>query len=64
LEKRNVGVESEGREVSVDGEKPASLAAAMTANGGVAAEKEKVLISMVLRKPGQNFNRKFTCDIV
>jgi hypothetical protein len=47
LEKRNAGVVSEGREVSIDGEKPASLAAAMTANGGVAAEKEKVLISMV-----------------
>jgi hypothetical protein len=48
LEKRNVGEESDGREVSIDGENPASLEAAMTANGGVAAEKENVLISMVL----------------
>lgn len=43
-EKRNVGAESGGREVSMDGENPASLDAAITANGGTAAEKERVLI--------------------
>jgi len=46
LEKRNVGTESGGREVSMDGDNPLSLDAAITANGGAAAEKERVLISI------------------
>jgi len=46
LEMVNVGTESGGREVSMDGENPASLDAAIPANGGAAAEKERVLISI------------------
>lgn len=41
-----MGGESGGREVSIEGENPASLTAAITANGGVAAVKAKVLRSM------------------
>lgn len=44
-----MGVESGGREVSMDGENPASLTAAMRAKGGVDAVKERVLMSMLAR---------------
>lgn len=44
-----MGAESGGREELMDGEIPASLAAAMRANGGVDAAKERVLMSMLVR---------------
>jgi len=46
-EKRNVGAESGGREVSIEGDIPARLAAAITGNGGEDAVKAKVLMSML-----------------
>lgn len=47
-EKINVGGESVEREVSTGGEMPASLAAAITGNGGEDAAKAKFLMSMLL----------------
>lgn len=47
LEKRNVGTESGGREVSMSGEIPVRLAAAITDNGGAVAAKARVLMSML-----------------
>ena len=48
-EKINAGGESGEREVSIEGEIPASLAAALTGNGGEDGAKAKVLMSMLCK---------------
>lgn len=47
LENRNVGAESRGSDVSVGREIPASFAATITDNGGLAAAIENFVISML-----------------
>jgi hypothetical protein len=46
LEKRRVGAESGGRDVSVGRTKPESLAATITASGGLSAGNDNNLISI------------------
>jgi hypothetical protein len=52
LEKRSVGVELGGREVSVGREKPASLAATMTGRGGLSDGNDKTRISIFKTEKG------------